>query len=87
MRRLDNLYALAKTGNHDFYIDQDTFGDYPAAFRKRPFVDPQFNAMLPSIHDVYAMAPDPEDAVTRRRSIRSHTIIAYVSYPGSPGSG
>ncbi|MCU0520426.1 MAG: hypothetical protein MUF84_07035, partial [Anaerolineae bacterium] len=64
-KRLDILHALATTGNHAIYIDQDTFGDYPNnSFRKRPFVDPRYNGILPSIHDLYSLAHFPRHLAT-----------------------
>jgi hypothetical protein len=81
LQRLHKLYTLAKTGNYDIYIDQDTFGDYPNnAFRKKPLVDPKFNEMLPSIHDVYAMAHYQKhtDETTQHKI---DTIITYILHP------
>ena len=47
---------MAQTKNYDIYIDQDTFSDFPAAFRKRPLLNPDYNGMLPSIYDMLALA-------------------------------
>jgi hypothetical protein len=81
-RRLETLYALAATGNHDIYIDQDTFGDYPNnPFRKRRFVDPCFNGILPSIHDVYALAHYPEDMLDESTQHKIDVVVAYILHP------
>ena len=47
--RLDRMYELAQSGVHDIYVDHDTFGDCPAAFRKRPLVKPEYTGRLPGI--------------------------------------
>ncbi|MBN1875622.1 MAG: hypothetical protein JXA33_15460 [Anaerolineae bacterium] len=79
LQRLDTLYTLARTGNHDIYIDQDTFGDYPNnPFRKRPLIAPQFNSILPSIHDIYALVHYPKDSLNETTQHKIDTIIAYI---------
>ena len=81
-RRLETLHALAIAGNHDIYIDQDTFGDYPNnPFRKRPLVDPRFNGVLPSIHDVYALAHYPRDILDSTARSKINAVIAYILHP------
>ena len=81
-RRLETLYALAQTGNHAIYIDQDTFGDYPDnPFRKRRFVDPKFNGILPSIHDIYALAHYPKDILDEIARHKIDTVVAYILHP------
>ena len=81
-RRLETLYALAETGNHDIYIDQDTFGDYPNnPFRKRRFVDPRFNGTLPSIHDIYALAHYPRTLLDAATQDKINTVITYILHP------
>ena len=81
-RRLETLYALAQTGNHDIYIDQDTFGDYPNnPFRKRHFVDPQFNGILPNIHDLYALAHYPKDILDETAQHKIDAVVAYILHP------
>jgi hypothetical protein len=81
-RRLETLYALAQTGNHAIYIDQDTFGDYPNnPFRKRHFIDPQFNAILPSIHDIYALAHYPKDILDETAQHKIDAVVAYILHP------
>ncbi|MCJ7552013.1 MAG: hypothetical protein MUQ30_20270 [Anaerolineae bacterium] len=81
-RRLETLHALARTGDHDIYIDQDTFGDYPNdPFRKRRFVDPQFNGILPSIHDLYALAHFPSALLDAAAQHKIDTVAAYVLHP------
>ncbi len=80
--RLDTLYTLAKTGNYDIYIDQDTFGDYPNnAFRKKPLVAPQFNSILPNIHDIYALAHYPQAAMRQDVQQKMATVVAYILHP------
>ncbi|MGC9349402.1 MAG: hypothetical protein ACP5JG_14785, partial [Anaerolineae bacterium] len=80
--RLDTLYELAETGNHDIYIDQDTFGDYPNnSFRKKPLVDPQLNGQLPSIHDIYALAYAPTDMLNTANRDKIDAVINYVMHP------
>jgi hypothetical protein len=81
-RRLETLYALARTSNHAIYIDQDTFGDYPNnPFRKRRFVDPQFNGILPSIHDLYALAHYPPALLDAATQHKIEAIVAYILHP------
>ncbi len=81
-RRLETLYALAQTGNHAIYIDQDTFGDYPNnPFRKRQFVNPQFNGILPSIHDIYALAHYPPTLLDEVTQHKIDTVVAYILHP------
>ena len=81
-QRLETLHTLARTGNHDIYIDQDTFGDYPNnPFRKRRFVDPQFNGILPSIHDIYALAHYPRAMLDEEKRGKIDTIVAFILHP------
>ena len=79
--RLDHTYELARSGNHDIYIDHDTFGDCPAAFRKRPLVDPKFYDGLPGIWDIYAFAHYPERLLDAEARDRIETVVAYVLHP------
>jgi hypothetical protein len=81
-KRLDILHALATTGNHAIYIDQDTFGDYPNnSFRKRPFVDPRYNGILPSIHDLYSLAHFPRHLATETDLGKIDAVVGYILHP------
>ena len=79
--RLQALYELALAGSYDIYIDQDAYGDYPAAFRKRPLVDPQYNGRLVGIWDVYAMAHWPEGLASPEAQGQVDAVIAYILHP------
>jgi len=79
--RLEAMYTLACSGEYDIYIDQDTFGDFPAAFRKRPLVNPGFYGSLPSIWDIYALAHWPEALRSNEAQCKIDTIIAYILHP------
>ena len=79
--RLDTMYELARAGVYDIYIDHDTFGDCPSAFRKRPLVNPEFNGKLPGIWDVYALAHYPETLLNVETQARIDAVIAYILHP------
>jgi hypothetical protein len=79
--RLDTMYALAQSGTYDIYIDHDTFGDCPAAFRKRPLLNPEFNGRLPGIWDVYALAHYPAALAGDETARRIEAVIAYLLHP------
>jgi hypothetical protein len=79
--RLGAMHELARSGEYDIYIDRDTFGDFPSAFRKRPLVNPEFYDVLPSIWDIYALAHWPEALRNDENDQRIDTVIAYISHP------
>jgi hypothetical protein len=79
--RLEAMYGLARSGDYDIYIDQDAFGDFPAAFRKRPLVDPEFHDGLPYIWDIYALAHWPEALANDETKSKIDAIIAYILHP------
>jgi hypothetical protein len=80
-RRLEDTYELARAGLYDIYIDHDTFGDCPAAFRKRPLVNPEYNDLLPGIWDIYALAHYPAALVSARTAGRIEAVVAYILHP------
>jgi hypothetical protein len=75
------MYQLARTGNYDIYIDQDTFGDFNNSFRKKPLIDPDLNEPLPKIWDIYALAHWPEPLSNDANKPKIDTIIAYILHP------
>jgi hypothetical protein len=79
--RLDKISELAQSGTYDIYIDHDTFGDCPAAFRKRPLVNPEFNDKLPGIWDMYALARYPQALMNAETARRIEAVVAYVLHP------
>ena len=79
--RLDWMYELARSGVYDITIDHDTFGDCPAAFRKRPLVNPEYNDKLPGIWDVYALAHYPEALRSAETASRIDAVVAYILHP------
>jgi hypothetical protein len=79
--RLEAMYVLASSGDYDIYLDQDTFGDFPSAFRKRPLVNPDLYDSLPSIWDIYALAHWPEALQNDETGRKIDTIIAYILHP------
>ena len=79
--RLDNLVELAQAGEYDIYVDHDTFGDCPAAFRKRPLVNPEFNGKLPGIWDLYALAHYPQALISPETARRIEAVVAYILHP------
>jgi hypothetical protein len=79
--RLEAMYKLAHSGDYDIYIDQDTFGDFPAAFRKKPLVSPDFYDRLPSIWDIYALAHWPEALTNGETQRQIAEIVAYILHP------
>ena len=83
--RLSRLYGLAQSGTYDIYIDHDTFGDCPAAFRKRPLVNPEYNGRLPGIWDIYALAHYPEALMSAETARQIDAVIAYVLHPDYQG--
>ncbi len=83
--RLDVLSEMTATPTYGIYVDQDTFGDYPDAFRQHRLVDPALypkgEFRLPWIHDVYALARWPNewrDAPTREKI---DSVVSYVLHP------
>jgi hypothetical protein len=79
--RLESMYGLARTGNYDIYIDQDTFGDFNNSFRKKPLINPALNEPLPKIWDIYALAHWPEALMNDQAQSKIDTIIAYILHP------
>jgi hypothetical protein len=79
--RLDKMYELARSGNYDIYVDQDTFGDFNNAFRKKPLVDPELHDKLPGIWDMYALAHFPESLADAETRGQIETVVAYVLHP------
>jgi len=80
-RRLEDTYKLARAGVYDIYIDHDTFGDCPAAFRRRPLVDPEYNDKLPGIWDIYALAYYPAALMSAETASRIEAVVAYILHP------
>jgi hypothetical protein len=80
-QRLEAMHRLARSGDYDIYIDQDTFGDFPAAFRKRNLVDPKFYGSLPSIWDIYALAHWPEALTNDKTQGQIDEVVAYILHP------
>ena len=79
--RLEAMGQLTRSGTCDIYIDQDTFGDFPSAFRKRPLVNPQFYGSLPMIWDIYALAHWPEALANDETGRKIDEVIAYILHP------
>jgi hypothetical protein len=79
--RLDQMHELAHSGNYDLYIDQDTFGDFNNAFRKKSLINPKLNEPLPKIWDIYALAHWPEALMDDHTQSKIDTIIAYILHP------
>lgn len=79
--RLEAMSELARSGNYEIYIDQDTYGDFPAAFRKRPLVNPEFYGRLPSIWDIYALAHWPKPLANDETQRQIDEIMAYILHP------
>jgi len=80
--RLEVLNRTAAAGNYDIYIDQDTYGDFPDAFRKRPLVDPQYYGRLVGIWDVYALSRWPESLASAEAQEQIDAVIGYILHPG-----
>jgi hypothetical protein len=80
-KRLEDLYGFANAFNYDVYIDQDTYGDFPAAFRKRSFLIPAYNGLLPSIYDMLAFAYWPPALKTNELQQKIDTVVNYVLHP------
>ena len=79
--RLEAMYKLARSGNYSIYVDQNTFGDFPGAFRKKLLVNPEFYGQLPSIWDIYALAHWPEALSTGETQRKIDAVIAYILHP------
>jgi hypothetical protein len=79
--RLHKMLELAQPDLYDIYIDHDTFGDCPAAFRKRPLVNPEFNDKLPGIWDIYGLAHYPQTLIDAETANKIETVVAYVLHP------
>jgi len=80
--RLESMYGLARTGNYDIYVDQDTFGDFNNAFRKKPLINPDLNEPLPKIWDLYALAHWPAALRNDETQKKIDAIVAYILHPG-----
>jgi hypothetical protein len=80
--RLEAMVRLAHLGDYDIYVDQDTFGDFPSAFRKMPLVNPEFYGRLPSIWDIYALAHWPEALKNDETQRQIGAVISYILHPG-----
>jgi hypothetical protein len=68
-------------GNYDVYLDQDTFGDFNNAFRKKRLINPELNEPLPKIWDIYALAHWPKALASDETRRKIDTIIAYILHP------
>jgi hypothetical protein len=79
--RLESMYGLARRGNYDIYVDQDTFGDFNNAFRKKPLINPDLNEPLPKIWDLYALAHWPAALRNDETQFKIDMIIAYILHP------
>jgi hypothetical protein len=79
--RLESMYGLARTGNYDIYVDQDIFGDFNNAFRKKPLINPDLNEPLPKIWDLYALAHWPAALRNDETQFKIDTIVAYILHP------
>jgi hypothetical protein len=84
-KRLAVLAAWARQGSYAIYIDQDTYGGFPAAFRRRSLINPALYpegvSRLPTIHDLYALAASPwllADAETARDV---DAVVSYILHP------
>ncbi len=81
LNRLEILYTMARTKNFDIYVNQDTFSDFPSAFRKRPLLNPAYNSMLPSIYDMLVLAYWPPSLKNAEIQNKINTIVDYVLHP------
>jgi hypothetical protein len=79
--RLEATYQLARSGNYDIYVDQDTFGDFNNSFRKKALINPDLNEPLPKIWDIYALAHWPKALRNDANQHKIDTIIAYILHP------
>jgi hypothetical protein len=79
--RLEAMYTLARSGDYGIYVEQDTFGDFPSAFRKRPLVNPDFYDSLPSIWDIYALAHWPAPLANDKAQEQIDQVIGYILHP------
>lgn len=87
LKRLDHLHETIRRFGHDIYIDADTFGDMPKAWRirNRPLIDPDIYPGgafgLPYIHDLYGLSALPADAKGRQTNKKINAVIRYVLSP------
>jgi hypothetical protein len=79
--RMEAIYRLARTGSYDIYVDQDAFGDFNDAFRKKNLVNPELYDGLPMIWDVYALAHWPEALANSDTQRKIDAIISYILHP------
>lgn len=79
--RLETIYGLARTDNYDIYVDQDTFGDFNNAFRKKRLINPDLNEPLPKIWDLYALAHWPAALQNAQTQHKIDTVVAYILNP------
>jgi hypothetical protein len=84
-QRVSVLGAWARQGRYDIYVEQDTYGSFPTAFRKRSLVDPAIYpdgiSRLPSIHDVYALASSPWLLADAEAAADVDAIVGYILHP------
>jgi hypothetical protein len=84
-RRLGVLAKTAEALTYDIYSDQDTYGDYPTAYRQHRLVDPALypdgEFRLPWIHDVCALAHWPEDWHDQGTQAKIDSVARYVLHP------
>jgi hypothetical protein len=87
LKRLDDLCDTIRRFGHDIYIDADTFGDMPKAWKVtgRPLVNPEISSAgksgLPRSHDLYGLSALPDDAKDRRINTKINTVVRYVLAP------
>jgi len=76
--RLDDVYPLAKTGSYDVYVPEGQLDDIPKSFAGRPVVRPELGLRLPYIHDVYAFANLPAEAVSPAVKKKIGAVVGYI---------
>ncbi|MFC1601119.1 hypothetical protein ACFL34_02075 [Candidatus Sumerlaeota bacterium] len=87
LERLDAVCRTTRKAGYDIYLDPDTFGDMPKAWRvkNRPLVNPEFipdgEFGLPYIHDLYALSAFPADLKTAAVSRKINELVRYVLAP------
>jgi hypothetical protein len=84
-QRVSVLGAWARQGRYDIYVEQDTYGSFPEAFRRRSLVDPAIYpkgvSRLPSIHDLYALTASPWLLTDAEAATDVDAVIGYILHP------
>lgn len=75
---INQVAAFCQKMDFNIYIDGNTFGGLPSAYKNRKLLDPETNHCLPTIWDIYALAYLPKAYRTPEIQEAEKKIINYI---------